>query len=400
MSGTRRNPGRLGPFVEDYRAWLSAREYTPGTTRNMLKELGVLGRWMSEQGVEPGRLDAAAIEAFLAARRAAGQRRVPSLRAMHPLVSFLREAGVMAPGGGPLELTALERFVAEYRDWLVGERGLAEATVIRYERLARRFLAAHLSETGELDVAGLTGADVSAFLLEECARVSVGSAKGRTAELRSLLRFLYLRRFTDIALADSVPSVAGWRDTEIPATMAPADVRWLLDSCDRSTLGGARNYAIMLLLARLGLRSIEVARLQLEDLDWRAGELVVRGKARRHDRLPLPADVGEAVADYLSLRGKRSSRHAFLTVKAPTRPIRADLVGDVVQRACLRAGVAHVGAHRLRHTFASELLRAGASIVDISQLLRHSDLATTASYAKVDLGRLRQVARPWPGATR
>lgn len=398
MSGTRRKPGRLGPFVEDYRAWLSEREYTPATTRNMLKELGVLGRWMTEQSVEPGRLEAAAIESFLAARRAAGQRRVPSLRAMHPLVSFLCEAGVMAPDDGLRPLTGLERFVAEYRDWLVGERGLAETTVIRYERLARRFMAGRV-DAGGVDVAALTGADVSAFLLQECARVSLGSAKGRVAELRSLLRFLFLRGFTDTALADSVPSVAGWRNTEIPATIAPADVARLLGSCDRCTLGGARNYAIMLLLARLGLRSIEVARLQLEDLDWRAGELVVRGKARRCDRLPLPADVGDALAGYLSLRGRRSSRQVFLTLKAPTRPIRAELVGDVVQRACLHAGIGHVGAHRLRHTFASELLRAGASIVDISQLLRHSDLATTAGYAKIDLGRLRQVARPWPGAT-
>ena len=230
MSGTRRKPGRLGPFVEDYRAWLSVREYTPETTRNMLKELGVLGRWMTEQSVESGRLDAAAIESFLVARRAAGQRRVPSLRAMHPLVSFLREAGVMARDDGPQQLTGLERFVAEYRDWLVGERGLAETTVIRYERLARRFMAGRVTDDGELDVAGLTGADVSAFLLEECARVSVGSAKGRVAELRSLLRFLFLRGFTDIALADSVPSVAGWRNTEIPATMAPGDVQRLLGS--------------------------------------------------------------------------------------------------------------------------------------------------------------------------
>jgi site-specific recombinase XerD len=290
--------------------------------------------------------------------------------------------------------------VVEYREWLVGERGLAEPTVVRYDRLARRFLAARVSDAGELDAAGLTGAEVSAFLLEECARISLGSAKGRVAELRSLLRFLYLRGHTERALADSLPSVAGWRDTEIPATMPPADVGRLLNSCDRSTLGGTRNYAIMLLLARLGLRSIEVARMELEDLDWRAGELAVRGKARRHDRLPLPADVGEAMAEYLSLRGKRGSRHVFLTVKAPTRPIRADLVGDVVERACLRAGIAHVGAHRLRHTFASELLRAGASLVDISQLLRHSDLATTAVYAKVDLDRLRQVARPWPRGSR
>jgi site-specific recombinase XerD len=386
--------------VEGYRAWLSERDYTPGTARGMLKELGALGRWMSEQDMMPGELDAAAIEAYLAARRAAGRRRVPSLRAMHPLVSFLRETGVMATEDGPSELTPLERFVGEYRDWLVGERALAEPTVIRYERLARRFMSGRVSNAGELGVAGLNGADVSAFLLKECARVSVGSAKGRVAELRSLLRFLFLRGYTDMPLGDSVPSVAGWRDTEIPATMPPSDVARLLGCCDRATLGGARNYAIMLLLARLGLRSIEVARMQLEDLDWRAGELVVRGKARRHDRLPLPADVGDALAGYLSLRGKRGSRHVFLTVKAPTRPIRADLVGDVVQRACLHAGIAHVGAHRLRHTFASELLSHGASLVDISQLLRHSDLATTASYAKVDLGRLRQVARPWPGATR
>ncbi len=383
-----------------YASWLAEREYTALTADNMLAELGALGRWMDREGVEPGDLDQAGIERYLAARRASGLRRVPSLRAMHPLVSFLREAGVMVAADGRSEFTALERFVIEYRDWLVGERGLAEPTVIRYERLARRFMAGRVSDASEFDVAELTGADVSAFLLEECARVSVGSAKGRTAELRSLLRFLYLRGLTDIALADSVPSVAGWRDTEIPATMPPADVRRLLGSCDRSTLGGARNYAIMLLLARLGLRSIEVARLQLEDLDWRAGELEVRGKARRYDRLPLPADVGAALAEYLSLRGRRASRHVFLTVKAPTRAIRAELVGDVVQRACLRAGIAHVGAHRLRHTFASELLREGASLVDISQLLRHSDLATTAGYAKVDLGRLRQVARPWPGGTR
>src|SRR3954451_8835453 len=158
VSGTRRKPGRLGPFVEGYRAWLTAREYTPGTTRNMLKDLGVLGCWMSEQGIELGRLDAAMIEAFLAARRAAGRRRVPSLGAMHPLVSFLREAGVMAPDDDARQLTALERFVAEYRRWLVGERSLAEPTVVRYERLARRFMAGRVSDGGELEVAELTGA--------------------------------------------------------------------------------------------------------------------------------------------------------------------------------------------------------------------------------------------------
>jgi site-specific recombinase XerD len=157
---------------------------------------------------------------------------------------------------------------------------------------------------------------------------------------------------------------------------------------------------MVMLLARLGLRCVEISRLELEDLDWRAGELVVRGKARRHDPLPLSDDVGAALADYLSLRGRRDSRRVFLTLRAPIRPIRADLVGDVVQRLCRQSGVPHVGPHRLRHALATELLARGASLVHISQVLRHSDLATTAVYAKVDFGRLRQVAQPWPGAAR
>jgi site-specific recombinase XerD len=400
MSGTRRKPGRLGPFVEGYRVRLLELGYTPGTVRGMLKVLGQLGRWMASEGLEPGQLDAAAIEAFLAARRAGGDRRVPTVRALGQLVRYLRDVGVIAPEGGPRELTPLEELIADYRQWLVVERALAPATVLRYETLARRFLGERVAPDDERGLRNLTGADVSGFLVRECARVSVGSAKGRVAELRSLLRFLCLRRLTELALADAVPPVAGWRETGIPQAISRAEVERLLDGCDRSSLAGVRDFAMLMLLARLGLRSVEVARLELDDLDWRSGEIMVRGKACRRDRLPLPSDVGEALAAYLSLRRPHDARRVFLTLRAPTRPIRPDLVGDVVQRACKRAGVRHVGAHRLRHTLASELLREGASLIDIGQVLRHRDLATTATYAKIDLGRLRQVAQPWPGAER
>lgn len=398
MSGTRRKPGRLGPFVEGYRVRLLQLGYTPETVREMLKVLGQLGRWMASEGVELGQLDAAAIDEFLAARRAGGDRRVPRVRALGQLLRYLRDVGVMSPEGGPRELTPLERLIAEYHGWLVDERGLASATVLRYEKLARRFLGERVAVEDERGVENLTGAEVSAFLVRECARVSLGAAKGRVAELRSLLRFLHLRGLTELALADAVPPVAGWRETSIPQTIAREDVDRLLGSCDRSRLDGVRDFAILMLLAQLGLRSIEVARLELDDLDWRGGEILVRGKARRQDRLPLPGDVGEALADYLSRRGRHDARRVFLTLRAPTRPIRADLVGDVVRRACSRAGVPRVGAHRLRHALASELLREGASLIDIGQVLRHRDLATTAIYAKIDLGRLRQVAQPWPGA--
>ena len=399
MSGTRRKPGRLGPFVEGYRICLLEAGYTAETVRGMLKDLGRLGRWMDSEGVEVGAVTVASIESFLSDWRAAGSRRVPTVRALRSMLTYLREVGVMV-GEEPPMLSPVEALVREYRGWLVGERGLAAMTVLRYEALARRFLTSRVTRSDEFGVADLDGAVVSRFLLGECDRVCLASAKGKVAELRSLLRFLHLRGFTPRSLAESVPGVAGWRETTVPSTMPQADIERLLANCDRMTVDGARDHAMLMLLARLGLRSIEIARLRLEDLDWRAGDLLVRGKARRDDRLPMPEDVGEALAGYLALRGRHESRSVFLTLRAPTRPIRADLVGDVVQRHCRQAGVPHVGPHRLRHTLATRMLARGASLAEISQVLRHSDLATTAVYAKVDLARLRQVAQPWPGEAR
>jgi site-specific recombinase XerD len=399
MASTRRKPGQLGPHVEGYRAWLADRGYTSQTVRNMLADLGRVGRWMSGEGLLPAELGEDAMAAFLAARQAAGCGRPTGLRAMMPLLSYLREAGVCTAAEPPQ--THLGSLLGEYRMWLVRDRGLSAATVLRYENTARHFLQQQAMAGGALEPAGLTGADVNAFLLRECGRVSAGSAKGRVAELRAVLRFLYLQGLTPLRLGTAVPPVGGWRLATLPPVMTAADVRLLLDCCDCSTDVGVRDFAIMTLLARLGLRSIEVARLELRDVDWRAGELVVRGKARRQDRLPLPADVGEALVAYLA-RGRvpAGARRLFLTCQAPRGPIRADLVGDVVERACRRAGVPRVGPHRLRHALAGELLRRGAGLAAIGQVLRHQDLATTALYAKVDLATLRQVAQPWPGTAR
>ncbi len=399
MSGTRRKPGQLGTHVEGYRAWLGKCGYTPQTVRNMLQELGHVGRWMSGQGLQAAQLDESVMATFLTDRRTVGPRRVPGTRAMVPLLRYLREAGatpVAKPSNRPLDA-----LIGKYRMWLLRERGLAASTVLRYENTARRFLAQRAVAEGIFDPTRLTGVDVNVFLLSECGRVSAGSAKGRVAELRAVLRFLYLQGSTVLELGAAVPPVGGWRLATLPPTMTAADVQLLLEGCDRGTGVGVRDFAIMMLLARLGLRSIEVARLELRDVDWRAGELVVRGKARRQDRLPLPSEVGDALVAYLSgERVPHGARNLFLTCRAPRGPIRADLVGDVVERACKRAGLPHVGPHRLRHALAAELLRQGAGLIAISQVLRHQDLATTALYAKVDLNTLRQVAQPWPGAIR
>jgi len=399
MSGSRRKPGAMGSFIDGFQERLLERGYTSGTIRNSLKLAGQLGRWMTNEGLAPSQLTRASVDAFLRARRAGGHRRVPGVRALEPLLDYLDSEGVLLTDPAPS--SPVDALVGHYRAWLVVQRGLATPTVLRYENLARRFLGERANAVGSRFAEDLTRTDVIGFLLRETARVSVGSAKGRVAELRALLRFLYLKGYTDLALATAVPPVAGWHDTTVPTGIATRDVQRLLDSCDRDDRAGVRDLAILTLVARLGLRSAEVARLELEDLDWRAGEIVVRGKARRRDRLPLPSDVGEALTSYLcEARPQTPIRQVFLALKAPMRAIRPDLVSDVTRRACDRAGVPRVGAHRLRHSLATELLSRGSTLSEVSQVLRHRDLATTAIYAKVDLGSLRRVAQPWPGAVR
>lgn len=392
--------GPLEPFAAGYRAELARLGYTPASALNQMLLMAQLSRWLVAVGVSPGELTADREREFCEARRAAGQTRVPTRRSLASLMSYLNGQGVV-PSPSAVSGTTLDRLLDCYREWMIAERGLAPATVLRYEKLARRFLGER--SNGDLDtgVDGLTGADVAAFLLKDSTRFSVGAVKGRVAELRSLLRFLHVAGFIPTALAEAVPPVAGWHDSGLPIGVAPDDIQAMLDSCDRSHRTGLRDYAILLLLVRLGLRSVEVARLEIGDIDWRAGEMTVRGKARRDDRMPLPADVGEAIAAYLTqARPRVEFRTLFVTCAAPLRPIIPQLVGDVARHACERAGVVAVGPHRLRHALATQLLQQGGDLVEISQVLRHRDLATTAIYAKVDLGALRAVAQPWPGADR
>lgn len=392
MSGTRRKPGRMGPFIAGLQSRWSALGYSDLTIRNMLKTVGALGRWMQQHDVQPGDLSPAMIGDFRQHRIAAGMRKVPSANSFEPMLAFLREQGVVVESH--VENDPQRLLLADYRCWLIQERGLAQMTVLRYENLARRFLTLHPPDAG----ASVTGADVVAFLLQESQRVSVGSAKGRVAELRSLLRFLFVRGLTPRLLTTAVPPVAGWRDTAIPKALPAGHVQQLLDHCDRSDPVQVRDYAILMLVARLGLRSVEVARMRLDDIDWRAGRIVLHGKASREDSMPLPAEVGAALATYLTdVRPATPLRSVFVSCKAPQRAIRPDLVSDVTRRACDRAGLPRVGAHRLRHTLATEMLQRGVRLADIGQVLRHRDLATTALYAKVDLATLRTIVLPWPG---
>jgi integrase len=246
----------------------------------------------------------------------------------------------------------------------------------------------------------MTPAEVLEFVLAHAQSRPRRSTKMLVTALRSLLVFLHVERLIERPLAQVVPSVALWRLAGLPRGLDAAQVAAIVDSCDRGTVAGRRDLAILLLLVRLGMRRGEVARLRLDDIDWRAGELLVCGKGPRVERLPLPADVGEALVAYL--RDGRpinaGTRAVFLRVRAPRGAMTPHGITQVVVSASKRAGLGEITAHRLRHTAASELLRRGAPLFEVGQLLRHRTELTTTIYAKVDRDRLRELARPWPGS--
>jgi len=395
--------GVTGPLVneaEGFRTELIRQGYTPLSAANQLRVLAHLSRWLAARGISGSDLTVDQVEAFVATRRAEGYVHWVSPRGVAVVLRFLRGQGVIpAAPAAPGPTTPVEVLLEAYRCCLIDERGLRPSTVRLDVGIGRRFLGFRCdANDGELGLNDLDAATVAAFVVAECPKQRVGSAKLFVSGLRSLLGFLHLSGRIPWPLASAVPGVAGWRGGSLPRAVPAGDVARLLASCDRRRKVGRRDLAILMLLVRLGLRAGEVAALRLDDVDWRGGELVVRGKGRRDERLPLPADVGEALAGYLR-RGRPPGvgRAVFITARAPHRALSAQAVQDTVRRACVRVGMEPLGAHRLRHTAATEMLRGGATLAEIGQVLRHRELSTTAIYAKVDRETLRALAMRWPG---
>jgi integrase/recombinase XerD len=375
---------------------LIRRGYTPERASRHLQLLAQLSGWMKRQGLGERELSEERVAEFLQARRADGYYEKPSLSWMTALLGFVPALDLVR--AEPAPLTPVESAVVDYGRYLRWERGLAAGTVRGYLDVARLFLSRWMTVDGDLDLAQVSAGAVTTFVLDESQRRSVGAAQNLVTALRSLLRFLFLEGRIAQPLAQAAPAVSAPKGV-LPRGLGEQVLAVLLAGCDTSTLVGRRDLAVLTLLSRLGLRAGEVAALELDDVDWYHGELVVRGKGSRRDRLPLPIDVGEALAAYLSEgRPRVESRTLFLRVNAPIGAMSASNVTMIVRRACKRAGVAPAVAHRLRHSAATAMLRGGASLAEIGQVLRQSHAATTAIYAKVDRVALRALARPWPGA--
>ena len=390
-----RMSGPLEAHVPGFAAELEQVGYTRCSTTDQVRLFAHLSRWLAQQGLGGDDLTPSVQAAFLAARRAAGYRLWLSPKALVPMLEYLRRRGV-APPEPALELSPTETMLERYRVHLTSERGLTASTAAGYIRLVRPFLVKRRGPDGALDLAGLTTRDITDYMLSDV--VGSGSAKLAVTSLRSVLTFLHRAGILDRSLSSAVPAVAGTRLGGLPRALKPGEVDQLLETCNRDTVVGRRDFAVLTVLARLGLRAGEVVALELGDIDWRRGEVIVRGKGDRRERLPLPVDVGRAIAAYLRKgRPPVESRNVFLRVRAPHRALSGPGVSAIVTGAALKAGMSPVAAHRLRHTAATAMLRGGASLAEVGQILRHRSSLSTAIYAKVDRVALRQLARPWPG---
>jgi site-specific recombinase XerD len=376
--------------------------YARQTREVQIRLVADFGRWLAKRGILAQKITPELFPPYLRAR---ARRRRPTrndLSALQRLWDLLVRQGVVSPPVSPVA-TAAERLQSEFRLYLQQERALASTTQNCYLTFVSDFLTERFG-TGRVDLSGLCAADVTGFVRRRAVTIRSKRVQLMTTALRSFLRFARYRGDIDKDLAACVPAVANWKLSTIPRALPPRQVELVLDSIDRKTAMGRRDYAILLILARLGLRAGEIKALTLEDLDWREGLITVRGKAGRYSQLPLPAEVGEAIAEYLQ-DGRRtaSSRCVFLRTRAPIGGFKGQWgIGSIVKHALARAGIdsPRKGAHQFRHGLASQMLRRGASLFEIGELLRHRSPQTTAIYAKVDLASLSTLALPWPGGAR
>jgi integrase len=389
----------LAEFAAGFAEYLGRRGYRSGSIADHLGLLVEVSRWLEGARLGAADLTAVRVEQFSARRRASGRVRLRSRRALVPLLEYLRGLGVVPVAVKAVSVTPVDAVLERYRVFLVDRRGLSPSTVRNYAWVGRGFLSWREMTAGTLLLAELDSAAVIAFVLGEAQRCSVGSAKCVVTRLRVFLRFLHVEGEIERDLTGAVPSVASWRLAGLVKALDGEALARLLASCDRRRRVGRRDFAVITLLSRLGLRAGEVAALRVCDIDWRSGEVMIRGKGNRQERLPLPADVGEALAGWLARgRPRCECEFVFTRVRAPLEQLSSGGVSAIVRHACRRAGLPVVGAHRLRHTAATEMLRAGGSLTEVGQVLRHRSRDVTSIYAKVDRLALAAVVTPWPGA--
>ncbi len=394
-------PSCVEPYLDSFEQSFAAQNYTPWTLRNYRARVRCLGRLMDSEGVEPSALTPDLAEQLARKAPAESKRTVRLHHLARRFAQHLIDLGVASPTPLTDAQVARAELLADYQSYLVKQRGLSERTIYHTLRFAHRFLDHHFGD-GQLDLYAVTAADVVAFVQQLVTRKQPFRDKTPGTHLRTFFQYLFGCGITATNLALCVPKAARRWDARLPRHLSSDEVEAVLASVWANPRHGTRDYAMLLLMARLGLRAPEVIAIQLDDIDWRAGELLVRGKGQRHDRMPISPDVGEAISRYLAEdRISATSRALFVTLRAPNGPFKnGQIVNDILKQAFAATGVKppapYVGSHVLRHSLATKMVRAGASLEEIGDVLRHRSRASTMVYAKLDIEGLRSIAQPWP----
>lgn len=393
--------GPLADHIVSFAKSVSAQGYCLYSLKRQVRIAACFSRWLKQKGVAVRSICSDHAVQYLRYRARHARTRWGDPAALRHLIDFLRREGVIpAEKISTGQLTPVERWAQAYEQYLREARALARATIVNYAPFIREFLKDRFGD-GRVTLSQLCAADVVEFVQRQAPRLHRKRAKLMTTAMRSFLRYARHRGDVTLDLAAAVPIVANWSMTSIPRAIAADQVQQLLASIDRRTAIGRRDYAILLLLARLGLRSSEVAFLELDDIDWNSSHLSVRGESGQRNKLPLPTEVGKAIAAYLRRgRPQSTSRRVFLRAKAPIVGLQGACgIGSIVRHSLERTGI-HAptyGAHQFRHGLATNMLRQGASLDEIGELLGHRHPQTTKIYAKVDIKALRTLALPWPG---
>jgi site-specific recombinase XerD len=395
--------GPLSEHLDAYATSVAAQGYGCHSIRQQIVVIADLSRWLKQKNIDVQDLDGIAVDRFLRLRRRQQRVRRGDPKALQRLLAMLRQTGLVKQHQQPVEDTALSRIIGEFRRYLSQERGLSPSTLLNYVPVIEQFLSERFPKKAP-NFCMLRAPDVTGFVVRQAHQLSPVRARLMVTALRSFFRYLRDRGAIASDLAGCVPTVPNWSLSTLPRFLPAATVERILKRCDRKTSVGRRNHAILLLLARLGVRAGEVVGLNLDDIDWSTGQITIRGKGGKSAQLPLAADVGTALAAYLRHdRPRSATRRVFIRHRAPFVGFaNSSTISSLVMRALKQAGVesAHTGAHVLRHSLATSLLQQGGSLDEIGELLRHQSPNTTAIYAKVDVKALHTLALPWPGGGR
>jgi site-specific recombinase XerD len=405
FAGTRRRmyAGPLGSHIDDFIELLQEQGYDRHSIRCKIRSVANFSRWLDRQDWALEDVDPDRVRRFLSYRKRSGRYDLGDNAAVRQMTDLLRRKQIVPAGTSSSHCSEREQAEEDFRQHLLQWRGLSRVTVSCYQRCVSRFLRARFAD-GPIRFDQLTATDVTDFIQRNASGYSFSRGQQGVTALRAFLGHLLQRGKIAIDLSASVPKLAYWSLERLPAYLRADQVAHILEHCDRATGRGRRDFAILLLLARLGLRAGEVAALRLDDVNWEQGFLTIRGKGSRWARMPLPRDVGEAIVDYLvNRRPACPDRRIFLRAHAPQRGFRgATPVSIIASHALVRARIdrPRVGAHIFRHSLATEMLRQGSSLAEIGDVLRHQHPDTTRIYAKVNLSALRELAMPWPGGAR